>query len=353
MPSIKDIYSRQAHFQQQYYNGQVNRFLPFLRRVAKGLRAELLKTNTVTSQARIDAKLKFVENLVNTEFSAYTDEIFEQVDLFAVSEAAFVGETVSTVSGVSFVLPSETQLVSAVNARPFNNKLLKNYLKAFSKEQAKAVSNAVSIGFFQGQTTPEIIRDVIGTKSQGFKDGILNVSRSSAERMVRTSLSHTSAVARNKSYEDNEDLTPYYEWVSTLDGNTSDICKKRDGNVYKVGKGKLPPAHFNCRSTTAPLFKEDVTKVNVSEKNQTGLMKKPQGGTRASIDGQVSADLEYGDWLKRQSKAFQVEVLGKQKAELFRKGGLTIDKFINNKEKTLTLDELKSKYPLSWAKAFD
>jgi hypothetical protein len=120
-----------------------------------------------------------------------------------------------------------------------------------------------------------------------------------------------------------------------------------------VGKGKLPPAHPNCRSTTAPLFKEDVTKVKVSEKNQTGLSKKPQGGTRASKDGQVSADLEYGDWLKKQSKEFQVSVLGEQKTELFRKGGLTIDKFINNKEKTLTLDELKSKYPLSWKKAFD
>ena len=345
MPTIKDVYSRKAHFNEHYYNGQVNRFLPFLRRVAKGLRAELLKTNTVTSQARIDAKLKFVENLVNTEFSAYTDEIFEQVDLFAVSEAAFVGETVSTVSGVSFVLPSETQLLSAVNSRPFNNKLLKNYLKAFSKEQAKAVSNAVSIGFYEGQTTPEIVRGIIGTKSQNFKNGTLNVSRTSAETMVRTALSHTSAVARNKSYEDNEDLSPYYEWVSTLDGKTSPICRSRDGKVWRVGEGPLPPAHFNCRSTTAPLFKDDVKVVNGK------LIKQDQSGTRASIDGQVSADLSYNDWLKRQSKAFQVDVLGKQKAELFRKGNLTMDQFVNNKGQELTLDQLEAKYPNAWGKA--
>ena len=345
MPTIKDVYSRKAHFNEQYYNGQVNRFLPFLRRVAKGLRAELLKTNTVTSQARIDAKLKFVENLVNTEFSAYTDEIFEQVDLFAVSEAAFVGETVSTVSGVSFVLPSETQLLSAVNSRPFNNKLLKNYLKAFSKEQAKAVSNAVSIGFYEGQTTPEIVRGIIGTKSQNFKNGTLNVSRTSAETMVRTALSHTSAVARNKSYEDNEDLIPYYEWVSTLDGKTSPICRSRDGKVWRVGEGPLPPAHFNCRSTTAPLFKDDVKVVNGK------LIKQDQSGTRASIDGQVSADLSYNDWLKRQSKAFQVDVLGKQKAELFRKGNLPMDQFVNNKGQELTLDQLEAKYPTAWGKA--
>lgn len=351
MPDIKDDFSRHAHFVEQYKNSNVNKFEAFLRRVARGLRGELLKTNTVTSQSRIEAKLKFVEELITTEFTAYTDEITEQIELFAVSEAGFVAETVKNASGVSFTLPSEAQLIAAVNARPFNTKLLKDYLKDFTEEQSKAVSNTVSIGFFEGKPTQEIVRDVVGTKARGFKDGILNVSRNSAERMVRTALAHTSAAARNKTYKDNEDLVPFYEWVSTLDGKTSDICIKRDGNVYKVGKGKLPPAHPNCRSTTAPLFKEDVTKVKISEKNQTGLEKKPQGGTRASVDGQVSADLEYGDWLKKQSKAFQVEVLGKQKAELFRKGGLTIDKFINNKEKTLTLDELKSKYPLAWNKA--
>ena len=292
MPETIDIYSRQAHFNEQYYNGQVNRFAPFLRRVAAGLRAELLKTNTVTSQSRIEAKLKFVEDLVNTELSAYTDEIYDQIELFAANEAGFVAETALETNSVSFVLPSQTQLITAVNARPFNNRLLKNYLKAFSKEQAKAVSNAVSIGFYEGKTTQDIVRGIIGTKSQNFKDGTLNVSRTSASTMVRTALSHTSAVARNKTYEDNDDLVPYYEWVSTLDGRTSPTCRSRDGMVYKVNKGPLPPAHYNCRSTTAPLFKEDVS---VSGKK---LTKKPQGGTRASADGQVSADLSYNDWLK-------------------------------------------------------
>lgn len=339
MSDIKDTYSRHAHYLEQYYNGQVNKFAPFLRRVATSLRGELTKTNTVKSKARIDSKLDFVEQLILKEFGAYTDEIYAQAELFAAQEAAFVAETVSSVKGASFVLPSETQLVAAVNARPFNNRILKTYLNNFSKDQAKAVKNAVSIGFYEGQTTQEIVRGVVGTKSQNYKNGTLNVSRTSAETMVRTSLAHTSAVARNKTYEDNEDLIPYYEWVSTLDGKTSAVCRSRDGMVYQVGKGKLPPAHYNCRSTTAPLFKEDVTKKNGK------LIAKPQDGTRASIDGQVDADLNYNDWLANQSKQFQIDVLGKEKAELFRKGGLTMDQFVNNKGQELTLDQLKTKYP--------
>jgi len=201
------------------------------------------------------------------------------------------------------------------------------------------------MGFYEGKTTAEIVRDVIGTKSQNYKNGILNVSRTNAERMVRTALSHTSSVARNKTFTDNSDLIPYYEWVSTLDGRTSPVCRARDGNVYKVSKGPLPPAHYNCRSTTAPLFKSDV---KVDGKKLTKL---DQGGTRASIDGQVSADLNYNDWLKKQSKAFQVDVLGKDKAKLFRDGGITMDKFVNDRGQALTLAELKTKYPTAWDKA--
>ena len=58
-------------------------------------------------------------------------------------------------------------------------------------------------------------------------------------------------------YKNNDDLINHYEWISTLDSRTSDICIGLDGNIYPVGKGRLPPAHFNCRSTTAPILKVD------------------------------------------------------------------------------------------------
>jgi len=344
MTNIIDAVSRHAHYLEQYYNGEVNKFAPFLRRVVRGLRLELLQTNTVISEARIKAKLEYVERLVTSEFKEYTDRVTEQIDLFAVSEAGFIAETVSEVANVTFVLPSETQLVAAVKARPFNNRLLKGYLDAFSKDQSALIRGAVSMGFYEGKTTQEIVRGIVGSKSLNFKDGTLNTSRTSVSNMVRTALSHTSSVARNKSYEDNADLIPYYEWVATLDGRTSPVCRSRDGKVFPVGKGPLPPAHINCRSTTAPLFKSDV------KKKGSELIKQEQGGTRASIDGQVDADLNYNDWLKKQSKAFQVDVLGVKKTELFRKGNLTMDKFVNDKGQSLTLEQLKAKYPTAWGK---
>ncbi len=346
MPNTTDVYSRHAHYLEQYYNGQADKITPFLNRIAKDLRLELTKTQTVISKARIDKLLAFTEDLVVSQLGAFTDDFGGQLELFAVSEAEFAASTiVAQGETLQVVLPAAAQLQGAINSRPFNNKLLKDYLGNFSKDQAKMVRDAVSMGFYEGKTTQDIVQGIVGTKSQGYKNGILNVSRTSAERMVRTALSHTSNTAKSKVFEDNEELIPYYEWLSTLDGKTSAICRSLDGQVLKTGKGRLPPAHLNCRSTTSPLFKEDV------RKKDGKLVKNKLGGKRASIDGTVSADLNYNDWLAKQSKSFQVDVLGEKKAELFRNGGLTMDKFVNNRGQSLNLEQLKDKYPTAFKKA--
>ena len=344
MPNTIDTYSRHAHYLEQYYNGQADRLIPYLNRVAKALRLELTKTQAVRSQAKIERLLNFTEELVSSELSGFVGELSEQIELFAENEAAFTAKAISAYTSAEVAIPAVSQLYAAVNARPFNNRLLRDYLKEFSVTQARMVKDAISIGFFEGKTTQEIVQDIIGTKSQNYKNGLLSVTRTSGERMVRTALNHTSAVAKNKMFEDNLDIIPFYEWVSTLDGRTSPTCRSLDGKAFKVNKGRLPPAHLNCRSTTSPLFHDEVSVKDGK------LTKKKIGGRRASKDGQVSADLNYNDWLKKQSKEFQTDVLGEARTDLFRKGDLTMDQFVNNRGQALTLDQLKTKWPAAWAK---
>ena len=301
MPNISDIYGRHAHYLEQYYNGQADKLTPYLNRIAKALRMELTKTQTVRSQAKIERLLVFTENLVVNELTGFTDDLSEQIEEFSLNEAEFAVDSVNLQDDLfDITIPAQAQLSAAVNARPFNNILLKDYLTSFSKEQGRMVRDAVSMGFFEGKSTQEIVQGIIGTKSQNYKNGILNV---------------TAAVTKNKVFEDNSDIVPYYEWLSTLDGRTSPICRGLDGKVFEVGKGRLPPAHFNCRSTTSPSFTKEPT-------------------------DRVS----YNDWLGKQSKAFQIDVLGKTRAELFRKGYIKMDQFVNNRGQVLTLDQLKTKW---------
>ena len=336
MPNLTNITARHAHFIEQFKNGQVKNFMPFLNRVATRMRAELLKTDTVRSKARIESKLAFVDALINSEFKTYTNEFSEQLILFAEEEAEFTAASLTKVDALAeATIPSTSQLKAAINARPFANRLLKDYLNDFSKDQAKAVKNAVSMGFFEGKSTRDIINDVVGSKSLGYKNGILNVSRTSAERMVRTSIAHTASVAKSYTLEDNIDITPYYEWSSILDGRTSPICQANDGNVYPVGKGPLAPHHYNCRSVEVPLMPDEV---------------KLKNGKPVKIDTSGN-EQSYNTWLGKQSNKFQDEVLGAEKAKLYRKGGLSVDKFVNNAGQTLTLGQLKTKYPTAWDKA--
>ncbi len=63
-------------------------------------------------------------------------------------------------------------------------------------------------------------------------------------------------------------------------------------------------------------------------------------------------DVSYGDWLRKQPKAVQQEVLGVKKAKLFNEGGLSIDKFQDSTGKTYTLDELRQRERDVWDKVF-
>jgi len=160
--------------------------------------------------------------------------------------------------------------------------------------------------------------------------------------MVRTAINHTVTAAREIYYEQNDDIVKGVQWVSTLDGRTSAICRARDGEVYPQGKGPRPPAHIGCRSATVPVIKSlrelglDVDDVPES--------------TRASMNGQVSGSETYQTWLKKQPAAFQDDVLGKTKGQLFRKGGVTLDRFVDRNGVELNLDDLQKTEAAAFAK---
>jgi SPP1 gp7 family putative phage head morphogenesis protein len=185
-----------------------------------------------------------------------------------------------------------------------------------------------------GLTTDQIVRTLRGTAAAKFTDGVLQRSRRSIEMTTRTALNHTANVAREEIYKRNSDIISGVRWVSTLDTRTSDICIALDGQVFVAGEGPRPPAHPNCRSCTTPITK--------SWKELGFNIDELPPATRASMDGQVPATETYGSWLSRQSEATQNDVLGVGRAQLFRDGAVTVDKFVDDVGKPLTLAQLQS-----------
>jgi len=74
------------------------------------------------------------------------------------------------------------------------------------------------------------------------------------------------------------------------------------------------------------------------------------------MNGPVSGQSNFSGWLRKQPKDFQDEYFsqfpnGKARAKLFRNGGLSMDKFTDNKSIVYTLDELKALEPQAFERA--
>ncbi|MNJ69928.1 hypothetical protein D3C77_663340 [compost metagenome] len=65
----------------------------------------------------------------------------------------------------------------------------------------------------------------------------------------------------------------------------------------------------------------------------------------------MSSKTSYSEWLARQPAAFQSDVLGPERYKLFSKGELSIDRFVDDNGKTLTLKQLREREPLAFERA--
>lgn len=247
-------------------------------------------------------------------FKALREDLIDIADYEATFQARTLAKALSMRDEASFALPSRQQLVAAVTSRPFQGRLLKEWADGLEAGRYARVRDAIRIGFVEGESVPDIVRRIRGTRAMRFKDGILDISRRSAEAVVRTAVNHTATAARDLMYEENADVVKGWRFVATLDSRTTEICAGLDGKEFAVGSGPRPPRHLNCRSTTVPVVR----------------------------DGGKAERITYGQWLKSQPAAVQDEALGPTRGKLFRDGKLSIDRFADD-NRVYTLDELRKR----------
>lgn len=339
----------------RYAVGVVQRMVAVLNRTDAALAAKLaeallqMERDSFTVD-RLDALLTSVRELNRQAYSGVLSglegELRELADVEAAYQTATLRGAVPAVVQLRFPVAgvSAEQVYAAALSRPFQGRLLRDWARALEAGRLDAVRNAVRDGFVQGKTTSEIVQKIRGTRALRFADGVLERSRRDVATVVQTALSHTAQTARQALVDANADLVKAVRWVSTLDSRTSPMCRVRDGLTYTAeahkpighhvpwgaGPGRL---HFNCRSVSVPVLKSW---------RELGIdADELPAGTRASMDGQVPADLTYGQWLARQSAERQDAILGPERGKLLRAGKVTVDKFTDDRGRWLTLAELR------------
>lgn len=332
----------------RYSSSVVRKVVSLLNKVDDRLVNEITKRgvgDTSFTQRRLELLLDSVRAIIAEAYGRATTALNDELKDFSSYERDYQLDMFRKVMPVrwDFIKPTSAQLYAAVTARPFDGRLLKDWYKDLETGAYRRLRDTIRMGYVEGRTTDQIVRDIRGTRAQQYRDGILEISRRGAEATVRTAINHTATIARNEVYKANASVIKAVRWVSTLDARTSAICRSRDGKVYPLDSGPRPPAHINCRSSTAPVLK--------SWKEMGINLKEAPEGTRASMDGQVAASVTYQEWLKRQPKEVQDDILGVAKGKLFRAGGLELDRFVDSKGHEYTLAELAKRESEAFAKA--
>jgi SPP1 gp7 family putative phage head morphogenesis protein len=302
------------------------------------------------SRARMEQLLLEIGRIMADINSPAIRELSTNLDELGIYQAQFEINAMTAVApvGVSFALPSNTQVIQAVRLNPLSikgyggGKLLESFLEDYSAAEIDMITGAIRQGFFEGKTTSQIITNIIGTRANKYTDGLMDMARRNAETITRTSVQHAAMQASLMAMAENKDVLKGYQFIATLDQKTSAVCRSLDGLVFRFGKGPVPPLHPRCRSRITPALKNEYDWLN-------------DGATRSSADGYVSADTSYYDWLKRQPAEFQDDVIGPARGKLLRNGGLSSQDFarlnLSRNFEPLTLEEMRKKDPVAFRKA--
>lgn len=242
------------------------------------------------------------------------EEAEEQSRLLILAQFAWLGLSVRTITQgrLDPKIPGNSRFArEMVRDLPFEGRTLRTWLRDLAALDAKRIADEVVVGVMQGRSVRDILKAVLGSSKLDGRDGVTQRTRNDLASVITTSVTHFSAQATEAMADANPDTFPRDVFVAVLDAATTPICRSLDGNVYRRGKGPIPPLHMRCRSTRVAL-----------------------------LPGQVPDRITYPEWLASQPVAVQDDILGKARGALFRKGGLTLDRFVDRNGRLFTLEEL-------------
>lgn len=242
--TLRDLSVRQAHFVERFKGGEARKLVTFYQRMESDLVTKLARRDPTAVRGRYTTLrlvklLEDVREVLDGYGREYRADLLSSLDGFASLEVDALVTQIAIASPVAIetVRPALPQVRAAIRARPFDGRLLNEYFEALDAATFARVRDAIRLGVVQGETIGQIMQRLRAATQ---------ISRRGAEYVARTAVSHVSNVARQTTYEENDDIISGVQWVATLDTRTSDLCKGLDGKVFPIDKGPRPPAHFQC-----------------------------------------------------------------------------------------------------------
>ncbi len=304
---------------------------------------------------RLETLLRIIAKIRSGAWTKVKSQVEDDLTDAAKAEPGRLRDAVDLVSPVVF--PWKTVAVGTITAlvarRAYMGRTLRQWLASIEDDEMVRIRAAITAGMRDTLSAADIARAVVGTVSLGGTDGATMTTRRALETIIKTGANFFPGEARDAWITLQKGLVSQELYVAVLDGRTTPVCRANDGGVWDIGKGPHPPLHPNCRSHRVPLIDGVKAGLRTGKAWTERLLAREWGrydGREtyeefrrrriSELTGPVPLETSYSEWLREQSTEFQDEIMGKAKAQLFRRGGLTLDKFVNVQGKAYTLKDL-------------
>lgn len=117
--------------------------------------------------------------------------------------------------------------------------------KEFRRAVLQQMQMLVKKAYAENAKIDELMKTLKGTPERKFKDGALNKLANNMRSYMHTAMQQISSFV---SYNYDRLFYDRYQWISTIDSRTTDVCRSRHKQIYEYGRGPRPPAHIRCRS---------------------------------------------------------------------------------------------------------
>ncbi|WP_458373016.1 minor capsid protein [Pseudomonas laurylsulfatiphila] len=339
---LVDAATRHQIYVQRYAGGNLKRAAKFISKAINTAKERVAAGLSAYGTKRYASQISALSGDLAAIYGDMKGQVVMDLTDFGAYEAEFnvtmLGKAVKAV--VQFNVPAPEMVAAAALADPLELEARKGLqrisisgaLDQFGTKKAAEIIGEIQIGSALGETSQQI---------GGRLSSVHQMQQDQASALVRTMTNHVASTARMEVLKANDDILEGWRAIATLDGKTSPFCRQVDQKVFPFDAPK-PPFHWNCRTATAPVLKAEYAR-------------EIKGSTRPAVgpDGAelVSSKTTYQEWLSRQPASFQRDVLGPNRYELFTKGELTLDKFVDDNGKTLTLAQLRKKESAAFERA--
>lgn len=339
---MTDAAARHQVYVQRYAAGNLKRVAKFITKAINTAKAAVRGGLSAYGTRRYSSEIDALQRDLQGIYSDMKGQALLDLGEFAGYEAAFsarmLGQVVTAI--VQTQTPSATLVAAAALAEPMllearagvQRISIAGALDQFGTKKAAEIIGEIQIGSALGETSEQITRRLTSMHQ---------MQHDQASALVRTVTNHIASTARAETFKANEDILAGKRRIATLDGRTTPFCQSIDNTVVPLD-APSPPFHWHCRTSEIPVLKPEF------EREIPGSVRPAVGADGVE---QVSSKTTYQQWLARQPASFQIDVLGPARYKLFSKGELTLDKFVNENGRQITLEQLKQLEPRAFERA--